>query len=371
MTGSGGSTGVSQAITNNYGPTPDITDNSSWMIPPDHGDSNTIHNQNARKRIAFTGGEDNPSYLKYPGVNNSSSTKTSELEKQGAPSHGIRRPWEDDDGDETRVANGYKKGFPRASSPKKTCSKTISGYHFQLTPSSSSDSLVEPDSACSSVSSLAPTNESQQFMTQFSRPMFSFSFGSRLAASNLLSLDSLDLQDQRSTVTKKSGSQTGAKSGLSSSRLYQVLNISPNPKPAASLGNFSPNGQATFSNFHSNENQVMSEKRGDKSDGKKSSGNHGQYPRKRLNQRGVSMLSKWYDDNVQDPYPTPEVVHQLAIDGGLTETQIRKWLANKRLRSKNTSGYSKYHNKGKSSKKVASNHGNVNDEDCGNKFNSV
>ena len=50
----------------------------------------------------------------------------------------------------------------------------------------------------------------------------------------------------------------------------------------------------------------------------------------------VGILKSWYEKHRTAPYPTQEQLAHLINRTGLTVPQIRKWLANKRLRSRNT-----------------------------------
>lgn len=61
--------------------------------------------------------------------------------------------------------------------------------------------------------------------------------------------------------------------------------------------------------------------------------------RKYLNPRAVDMMEQWYIDNFHHPYPTEEDVQNFAQNGGITTTQVKKWMANKRVRSHNTLSY--------------------------------
>lgn len=58
--------------------------------------------------------------------------------------------------------------------------------------------------------------------------------------------------------------------------------------------------------------------------------------RKYLSQTAVDMMESWYALNVQHPYPSDEVVKYIAQKGGVTVTQVKKWMANKRVRCFNT-----------------------------------
>ena len=60
-----------------------------------------------------------------------------------------------------------------------------------------------------------------------------------------------------------------------------------------------------------------------------------------LNPTAVSLMERWYQDNMHHPYPTGEVVQHMADLGGISTTQVRKWMANKRSRSFNTLSYNR------------------------------
>ena len=57
---------------------------------------------------------------------------------------------------------------------------------------------------------------------------------------------------------------------------------------------------------------------------------------KPLDGRAVEVLNEWYAKHESNPYPTVQGISVLSKKSGLTHSQIRKWLANKRLRSRNT-----------------------------------
>lgn len=54
-----------------------------------------------------------------------------------------------------------------------------------------------------------------------------------------------------------------------------------------------------------------------------------------LPKHAVKILESWYQENLENPYPSREVTLSMASDGGITVEQIRKWFANKRNRSRN------------------------------------
>ena len=57
---------------------------------------------------------------------------------------------------------------------------------------------------------------------------------------------------------------------------------------------------------------------------------------KALDHHAVTVLNSWYVEHENNPYPTARCISQMAKDTGLANAQIRKWLANRRLRSSNT-----------------------------------
>lgn len=61
--------------------------------------------------------------------------------------------------------------------------------------------------------------------------------------------------------------------------------------------------------------------------------------RKHLHPKAISMMERWYRDNFCHPYPTEEDVNNFVMHGNITPTQVRKWMANKRVRSNNTLSY--------------------------------
>ena len=58
--------------------------------------------------------------------------------------------------------------------------------------------------------------------------------------------------------------------------------------------------------------------------------------RKFLSSKAVQMMEKWYEQNLHHPYPSDELVNYFAENGNISKTQVRKWMANKRVRSNNT-----------------------------------
>ncbi|KAK3585108.1 hypothetical protein CHS0354_004297 [Potamilus streckersoni] len=58
--------------------------------------------------------------------------------------------------------------------------------------------------------------------------------------------------------------------------------------------------------------------------------------RKVLSIDTANILSTWYERHLQYPYPTDEEVKELSELTGVTEKQVKKWMANKRIRCFNT-----------------------------------
>ena len=50
----------------------------------------------------------------------------------------------------------------------------------------------------------------------------------------------------------------------------------------------------------------------------------------------VAIMTKWYDQNLAHPYPSREASEVMAVAGGLSVEQVRKWFCNKRKRAGNT-----------------------------------
>ncbi|ELU09817.1 hypothetical protein CAPTEDRAFT_88312, partial [Capitella teleta] len=46
----------------------------------------------------------------------------------------------------------------------------------------------------------------------------------------------------------------------------------------------------------------------------------------------VVLMSKWYQENFHYPYPDKEDMQHFASAGGITVGQVKKWMANKRVR---------------------------------------
>ena len=64
-----------------------------------------------------------------------------------------------------------------------------------------------------------------------------------------------------------------------------------------------------------------------------------QKQRRNLNPAAVTAMERWYELHRDHPYPSDEVINLIARTGNITTAQVRKWMANKRVRSHNTLSY--------------------------------
>ena len=55
-----------------------------------------------------------------------------------------------------------------------------------------------------------------------------------------------------------------------------------------------------------------------------------------LNKESINLMTAWYDNNVNNPYLTQQEAINLSTKCQLTVEQVKKWMANKRMRNKNT-----------------------------------
>ncbi len=55
-----------------------------------------------------------------------------------------------------------------------------------------------------------------------------------------------------------------------------------------------------------------------------------------LNSTAVGIMQRWYNANVDYPYPSVDTTESMARAGSITEEQVKKWFANKRMRDRNT-----------------------------------
>ena len=55
-----------------------------------------------------------------------------------------------------------------------------------------------------------------------------------------------------------------------------------------------------------------------------------------LNSLAVRIMNNWYERNRHNPYPSNETAEVIGKAGNITAEQVKKWFANKRMRSSNT-----------------------------------
>ena len=55
-----------------------------------------------------------------------------------------------------------------------------------------------------------------------------------------------------------------------------------------------------------------------------------------LNKDTINILNNWYSKHLLHPYPTAEETQHLSTQSNITTSQVRKWMANKRMRNQNT-----------------------------------
>ena len=58
-----------------------------------------------------------------------------------------------------------------------------------------------------------------------------------------------------------------------------------------------------------------------------------------LSSKSVELMEIWYQQHADHPYPSTEVIAYVAQCGEITPKQVRKWMANKRVRAFNTLSY--------------------------------
>lgn len=59
-----------------------------------------------------------------------------------------------------------------------------------------------------------------------------------------------------------------------------------------------------------------------------------------LNAVATRVMTRWYTQNAEHPYPSYETAEVMAKAGGITVEQVKKWFANQRLRRQNTKSIS-------------------------------
>lgn len=52
-----------------------------------------------------------------------------------------------------------------------------------------------------------------------------------------------------------------------------------------------------------------------------------------LSTKAVSLLNRWFAENREYPYPDESMTDLLAREAGISSKQVKKWFANKRVRS--------------------------------------
>lgn len=72
----------------------------------------------------------------------------------------------------------------------------------------------------------------------------------------------------------------------------------------------------------------------DSSSGSYSEGKVGEKRRRSLGKRATEVLTAWFFQNINDPYPSEEDKARLSQECGMTMNQINNWFGNKRMRYK-------------------------------------
>lgn len=55
-----------------------------------------------------------------------------------------------------------------------------------------------------------------------------------------------------------------------------------------------------------------------------------------LNSRAVKIMTDWFDNHLDNPYPREEEKEMMAQEGGISLSQVKAWFANRRNRTSNT-----------------------------------
>ena len=92
-------------------------------------------------------------------------------------------------------------------------------------------------------------------------------------------------------------------------------------------GNATPSDDSGFQSFNnsSGDNAAPSPKEKD-----------GKGCRKHLSPRAIQLMEEWYRLNFDHPYPSNDMIEYFAAEGSISIVQVKKWMANKRVRSFNT-----------------------------------
>jgi hypothetical protein len=57
---------------------------------------------------------------------------------------------------------------------------------------------------------------------------------------------------------------------------------------------------------------------------------------RKLKPEAVEVMNKWFKEHLKHPYPSQEMAEQIAKNCNITMDQVKKWFANKRMRTRNT-----------------------------------
>ena len=50
-------------------------------------------------------------------------------------------------------------------------------------------------------------------------------------------------------------------------------------------------------------------------------------------------MDAWYLSHQEHPYPSTDLIHEMAEAGGVTSEQVKKWFSNRRMRCRNTKSW--------------------------------
>ncbi len=82
----------------------------------------------------------------------------------------------------------------------------------------------------------------------------------------------------------------------------------------------------TITNLNANFNDVFKCELGEKKKKKRKRGS--------LNPKALLLMDEWFKVNTDHPYPDDDVVDDLALQGEINAHQVRKWMANRRVRQR-------------------------------------
>ena len=57
---------------------------------------------------------------------------------------------------------------------------------------------------------------------------------------------------------------------------------------------------------------------------------------RKLKPEATDIMNRWYYEHLRHPYPNPDTTEKLAKACHITVDQVKKWFANKRMRTRNT-----------------------------------